>query len=360
MRMRWSVRLAIALGMLAGGVLSITWSWTFTRLGRLDYGAAIAANLSRWVPASETFDAESRARAESIARAALPSYPQTRPVRFEDRRIESADGAEIPIRIYWPERAGDDPASAWPFYLDLHGGGWRLGGDHLFHEQVLALAGRIPAIVVSVDYRLAPEYPFPTPLEDCRTALHWIVEHGESIGGDPTRIAIGGSSAGANLAAALALRARDEGGPEIAFEYLEMPATDLSGTRQWRSYDETGDRYGLKVSSLETMFEDYVPDPRARIHPYVSPLLEGDLSGLPPTLVVTALFDPLRDQGEAYARRLEDAGVRVELHREEGALHGFVGSPARARRIQAMAAAAIREALYARPTVPVAGRPSAS
>ena len=153
-------------------------------------------------------------------------------------------------------------------------------------------------------------------------------------------------SAGGNLAAALALRVRDLGGPRIAFQYLLVPATDLSGTREWHSYDEAGSGYILTVSGIEEMIEAYVPDLRERMDPYVSPLLEGDLSGLPPALVVTALFDPLRDQGEAYARRLEAAGVPVRLHREKGALHGFLGSPDRARRVQAMAAEAVREALY--------------
>ena len=154
---------------------------------------------------------------------------------------------------------------------------------------------------------------------------------------------MGGSSAGGNLSAALALKMRDEQGPKIVFQYLSVPATDLSDTREWVSYDQAASGYVLTVEGIRGMAEAYAPSPAERMNPYVSPLLEGDLSGLPPALVVTALFDPLRDQGEAYATRLEAAGVPVELIRED-ALHGLLGSPERARRIQGVAAASIRKA----------------
>jgi acetyl esterase len=201
------------------------------------------------------------------------------------------------------------------------------------------------AIVVSVDYRLAPEDPYPAALDDCYAVLLWLHEHGAELGGDPERIAVGGGSAGGNLAAAVALKARDLGGPPLRFQYLLVPATDLSGTRNWSSFEETADAYVLKVSGIAQMIDRYVPDPALRSSPYVSPLLAEDLSGLPPALVVTNLFDPLRDQGEAYAERLREAGVPVTLHREPGSLHGFIGSPDRAARVQAMAAGKVRAAL---------------
>lgn len=342
--MRWSVRLAIALGMLAGAVFAVTYSWTFTRLGRLDYRAALVAKLASLGTSAPTLDAGARAGANAWTSSLLAEYPTPANVSYEDRTIPTPDGAQIPIRIYRPEPT--EPGAALPFYLDLHGGGWWMGNGFPFHGGMLDFSARTQAIVVSVDYRLAPEHPFPIPFDDCHTALRWIVREGTSLGGDPARIAIGGSSAGGNLAAALAIRARDEGGPALAFQLLMIPATDLSGTRDWHSFDEAGEGYVLTVVGIEQMIDAYVPDPRARMNPNVSPLLEGDLSGLPPALVVTALFDPLRDQGEAYARRLEDAGVPVELHREPGALHGFLGSPSRARRIQAMTAEAVRRALY--------------
>jgi acetyl esterase len=350
LRIRWPLRVAIVLGMLAGAFASVTYSWTFTRLGRLDYNAAIIAKIATLTAGDPEFTPEARSSANAYTRGLLPEYPANSQVRVEDRQIPTPDGAEIPIRLYLPEAAGNQegsPASGpLPFYLDIHGGGWWMGDGFVFESAMIDFAERTNAIVVSVDYRLAPEHPFPTPLDDCHTALVWIAEHGAALGGDPTRIAIGGGSAGGNLSAPLALRVRNEGGPKIAFQYLLVPATDISGTREWHSYDEAGSGYVLTVEGMERMIEAYVPERLERMNPYVSPLLEGDLSGLPPALVVTALFDPLRDQGEAYAHRLEQAGVSVELHREAGALHGFLGSPDRARRVQAMAAETLRAALH--------------
>ncbi|MBJ18568.1 MAG: alpha/beta hydrolase [bacterium] len=344
MQIRGSLRIAIGLGMLAGAFAAVTYSWTFTRIGRLDYRAALIAKAASFQGVDSELSAEMRAAANAYTMDLLPEYPANPDVRIEDRRIPTPDGAEISIRIYHPiETEREGPL---PFYLDIHGGGWWMGNGFVFHGATVDFAARTEAIVVSVDYRLAPEYPFPTPLDDCHTALSWIAANGAALGGDPTRIAIGGGSAGGNLSAALAQRARDEGGPEIAFQYLLVPATDLSGTREWQSYDEVGEGYVLTVSGMEQMVAAYVPERRERMNPYVSPLLEGDLSRLPPALVVTALFDPLRDQGEAYAHRLEDAGISVQLHREGGALHGFLGSPDRARRVQALAAEAVRAALH--------------
>lgn len=338
---RLSLRLATLLGVLVGGLLAISYSWTFTPLGRLDYRAAVIAKLaSLGDDEPMALTPEARAEADERTRAMLSTIPSRPGVAIEEHTVPADDGATIPVRVYHP-----DASRTPPFYLDIHGGGWWMGGGFLFEPEAIDLAARSGAIVVSVDYRLAPEHPHPTPLDDCWSVLRWIAREGASLGGDPTRIAVGGSSAGGNLAAALALRARHEGGPPIAFQVLQVPATDLSGTREWHSYDQAGEGYVLTVDGIEQMIEAYVPEPARRMHPFVSPLLEGDLSGLPPALVVTALFDPLRDQGEAYARRLEAAGVPVRLHREEGALHGFIGSPERARRIRAMVAEALREAL---------------
>jgi acetyl esterase len=338
-----TTRLAIALGALFGTCLAVTWSWTFTSIGRLDYRAALVAKMASWQSGEIEMTPGARAAANRMTAAMLPVYPDDPQVRFEDRRVPSADGVTVPIRIYTPSTEGPPP-----FFLDIHGGGWWMGNGFPFHTNMVAFAAQTGAIVISVDYRLAPEHPYPAALEDCEAVLRWMAAEGASLGGDPSRIAVGGGSAGGNLAAALALKMRDEGGPSIAFQYLLVPATDLSGTRDWRSYDETENRYVLTVAGIQSMIEAYVPDAIRRMDPYVSPLLEGDLSGLPPALVVTALFDPLRDQGEAYARRLEDAGVPVALHREP-ALHGMMASPERGKRVQSMAAEAVREALALRP-----------
>ena len=338
--MRAATRLGIALGVLAGALAAIVWSWTFTPLGRLDLQAAIVARLaSLGVDASMEMSPEARAAANDATRAMAAWAGEEAGVPFEDRAVPGPDGS-IPVRIYTP--ASDEPL---PFYLDIHGGGWWMGNGYLMHDRMRVLASAVPAIVVSVDYRLAPEHPYPAALEDCEAVLRWIATEGGALGGDPSRIAIGGASAGGNLAAALVLKMRDEGGPAIASQYLAVPATDLSGTREWRSYEEAYEGYVLTVAGIEQMIDAYVPEPRLRMEPYVSPLLEGRLEGLPPTLVVTALFDPLRDQGEAYARRLEAAGVPVTLHRED-ALHGFLGSPERANLVHMRAVDFVRRTLH--------------
>ena len=332
-------RIALVLLVVVVTALGVSYSWTFTPIGRLDYVPAVLAKLVLWqdAPAEFTPDAR-RAANEQVARM-LSSIEATPLARTEDREIPSPDGHGIPVRIYWPDATGP-----LPLYLDIHGGGWWMGDGFVFDPVTAAFAAGTQAIVVSVDYRLAPEHPFPAALDDCAAVLNWMHANAAELGGDPGRIAIGGGSAGGNLAAALTLRTRDEGGPELAFQYLFVPVTDLTATTQWPSYTEAGDAYLLKVSQLGQVFGAYVPDESERANPYVSPLLAEDLSGLPPAFIVTAHFDPLRDQGEAYARKLEGAGVRVQLHRER-ALHGMVGSFDRAQRVEGMAIGMVREAL---------------
>lgn len=336
---RWALRSLFAVTALILVSAGISYSWTFTPIGRLDYPAAVIAKVSSWQTAAPELTPEARRTANARVEQMLAGLEPTSLARIEDRAVPGPGGHAIPVRIYWPEAPGP-----LPLYLDIHGGGWWMGNGFPFHPATTAFAAATGAIVVSVDYRLAPEHPFPAALDDCAAVLRWMVANAGMLGGDPERIAIGGASAGGNLAAVLALRMRDEDGPEIAFQYLFVPATDLSGRTEWPSYAEAGDAYVLKASQLGIMFAAYVPDPADRKQPYVSPLLAEDLSGLPPALVVTAHFDPLRDEGEAYAQALEAAGVPVTLHREQG-LHGMIGSPGRAGRVQRMAAEAMREAL---------------
>jgi acetyl esterase len=320
-------------------VAGVTYSWTYTPLGRLDYAAAIIAKLMSWQRGPLELTPE--ARAEANARTArMFMSDEDVAMRTENRTIESPDGHPVPIRIYWPEAKGP-----LPLYLDIHGGGWWMGNGYIFEPRTKALAAAAETIIVSVDYRLAPEHPYPTPLDDCHAALLWMHRSARELGGDPDRIAIGGGSAGGNLAAALALRLRDEGGPRLLFQSLMIPATDLSGTQSWPSFEQTGDRYMLTVSGLKQMYDAYVPDRRTRLSPYVSPLLAQSHAGLPPALVITAHFDPLRDEGVAYAKKLEAAGVPVELVQERG-LHGFAGSPDRMARVGDHIARALRAALH--------------
>jgi acetyl esterase len=196
-------------------------------------------------------------------------------------------------------------------------------GDIDTHDTIChRLAAGVPALVVSVDYRLAPEHPFPAAVDDCEAATAWASDHAAEFGGDPARLAVAGDSAGGNLAAVVTRRARDSGGPPIAFQLLIYPSTD--GTRALPSHAENGTGYLLDTESMEWFGHHYLgeTDPR---HPDVSPLFIEDLTGLPPALVVTAEFDPLRDEGEAYAERLRLAGVRATTSRYDGMIHAFYG-----------------------------------
>ena len=232
-----------------------------------------------------------------------------------DERV-AVDGGEVAVRIYTPAGEGARPALVY-----LHGGAWWLGDLDQADGGCRWIAAEVGCIVVSVDYRLAPEHPFPIPFEDCFAATAWVAREATRLGIDPTRIAVGGGSAGGNLAAAVALAARDRGGPALCFQLLDIPATDAS--MKSASIAENAEGYLLTRAGMEQGWGYYLQRAEHRGHAYASPLLAPDLAGLPPALVTTAEFDPLRDEGEAYARRLEAAGVSVELHRFDGMIHGF-------------------------------------
>ncbi|HWH32631.1 MAG TPA: alpha/beta hydrolase, partial [Egibacteraceae bacterium] len=183
------------------------------------------------------------------------------------------------------------------------------------------LANRARAVVVSVGYRLAPEHPYPAALEDALAAVTWAADEADALGADGGRLAVAGDSSGGNLAAAACLWARDHGGPTIAAQCLVYPVTDLEpDDGSWREF---GQGANLDAGDMEWFNANYAADPRRRAEPYASPLRAPDLSGLPPAIVATASHDILRDQGEAYARRLEGAGVAVFARRYEGLVHGF-------------------------------------
>jgi len=226
-------------------------------------------------------------------------------------------GRTIGARLYRPEEAGDSP----PLLLFYHGGGWVIGDLESHDATVRALARASGAAVLSVDYRLAPETKFPGPLEDCYDALLWAVEHAADLGIDPSRIAVAGDSAGGNLAAAVAIRARDEGGPTLAHQLLIYPVTDADFGRQ--SYMTNGDgAYFLSTAMMQWFWAHYV-DEMAAPHSHAAVLQHEDLSGLPPATVVVAQYDPLRDEGIAYAEALASAGVAVETEEAPGMIHGF-------------------------------------
>ena len=234
----------------------------------------------------------------------------------QEIRLPVTDGT-IDLRIYRPQGPGPHPA-----HIFLHGGGWVAGSIHeTFVDTVCRerCAGT-NAVVVAVDYRKAPENPSPIPLEDCHAALTWLVEHAAEHGVRPDLITVGGQSAGANLTAALAIKARDEGGPRIAMQLLEVPALDLTLTQP--SYTTLGTGYGLETSDIKRMVAWYAgTDPVAIRSPYVSPLFAGDLSGLPRTHVMSAEYDPTRDDGELWVTRLQDAGVPATFSLQYGHVH---------------------------------------
>ena len=241
--------------------------------------------------------------------------PEVKIAAVEDRRIPGPAG-EIPVRIYRPEGKAPLPALVY-----FHGGGWVIGSIETHDGSCRDLANRAGCVVVSVDYRLAPEHRYPAAAEDCLAATRWVAENAAALGADPKRIAIGGDSAGGNLAAVVALMARDRRGPPLRFQLLIYPVTDADLTRA--SYRENAEGYLLTTKAMEWFWGHYVPDAAQRKEPYAAPLQAKDLAGLPPAFVITAQYDPLRDEGEAYAKRLQQAGVRTALKRYEGAIHGF-------------------------------------
>lgn len=262
--------------------------------------------------------------------------------KVENRAI-SVDGGEIAVRIYTP--AGEGP---FPVLIYYHGGGWVIGNLDTVDVPCRMLANRAGCVVVSVDYRLAPEHKFPTATEDAYAAVKWVEEQAASIGVDPSRIAVGGDSAGGNLAAVVALMAREQGGPVLAYQMLIYPVTNHSYDTD--SYRENAEGYFLTKSTMEWFWNHYLRDEHDGQNPHASPLLAKDLSGLPPALVITAGFDPLRDEGEAYAERLKTAGVPVEATRYDGMIHGFFWMPgvlAKAHYGINQAANALKQAFYA-------------
>ncbi len=238
----------------------------------------------------------------------------------EDRVLPGAGGA-IPVRLYTPRGARERR----PALVYFHGGGW-VRGDLETHDRVCRfLAAGAECLVVSVDYRRAPEARFPAAVEDAFAATRWVAEHASEIGADPGRLAVGGDSAGGNLAAVVALLARDAGGPALQFQLLVYPVTDSS--LETASYEENASGYGLTRADMAWYWKQYLPDGAAGKDVRASPLRAQNLRGLPPALVITAEYDPLRDEGEAYGRRLRDAGVRVTVTRYPGMVHGFFGLP---------------------------------
>lgn len=256
--------------------------------------------------------------AREAASEMFPAPDQPEPVGdVMELQIQGPDNNDLPIRVYVPDSEGPHPA-----LIYLHGGGWVLGDVDMFDPTCRALTNAADRTVISVDYRLAPEHQFPAPLEDAYAALEWTAENAEAMQIDPEDIAIGGDSAGGNLAAAAALLARDRDGPSIDRQVLIYPVTDYAFDTD--SYEENGEGYLLSKSDMEWFWDQYLRDEIDGKNTYAAPLQATDLADLPPATVVTCGFDPLRDEGAAYADALRDAGVDVNHLQYGDCIHGAI------------------------------------
>lgn len=275
--------------------------------------------------------------------ALIPLGGEPEPVSMVDGREIPGPLGPIPIRIYTPEGQGP-----FPVLVFFHGGGWVIG-DLDTHDSICRLLTRSAGcITVSVDYRLAPEYKYPAARDDCYAATKWVAENAETINGDPQRLAVGGDSSGGNLAAVVALMARDQGEPHLAYQLLITPVTDYykPGTP---SYQENAEGYFLTRDDMVWFWNHYVSSEEEARHPYASPLQAENLYGLPPAMIITAEFDPVRDEGERYAARLKDAGVSVVSIRYPGQMHLFMnmaGAIDQGKRALADASTGLRFALH--------------
>jgi acetyl esterase/lipase len=256
-------------------------------------------------------------RARELVQAMLAVRPAGEPVASVEDRLIPGPAGPIPIRIYTP-----DGSAPFPVLVFLHTSGWMNGNLDIQDPLCRRITNRAGCIVVAVDYRLAPENPFPAAIEDSFAATQWAETHASEFKGDPTRIAIGGDSAGGNMATVVALMARDRGGPKLAFQLLMFPATDFRFNTS--SMEELGEGYNVTKAQMIWIRENYLPDQSDWTNPLASPLLAPDLSSLPPALIIYAEYDPLRDDAEGYAGRLHKEGVSVKASRYNGMIHDFI------------------------------------
>jgi acetyl esterase len=298
------------------------------------------------------------ARAGHRAAAAASLGPDYQPIALAEVSDRVVAGS-VPVRVYRPDAPGPRPAVAF-----AHGGGWVLGDLDTHDETCRYLSQALAAVVVAVDYRRAPEHSYPAAIDDYWAAVCWLAENAAGLGADPGALAVVGDSAGGHLAAAATLRARAAGGPAIAVQALAYPVTDATmstAADPLGSYVTRADDYGLSAASMAWFVDYYLPDSAARAWPDNSPLLVEDLSGLPPAVIATAEFDPLRDEGARYARRLGQAGVPVTWLPGDGLVHSFLRltrqsrAAARARRAFADA---ISATLAVRPASPSPASPA--
>jgi acetyl esterase len=259
--------------------------------------------------------------ARQLFRETRPAATPT-PAEIGAVRDLTADGpgGPIPVRVYRP--AGVAAGTALPVLVYYHGGGWVIGDLDTHDVQCRQITAEAGITVVAVDYHLAPEHKFPAAVDDAWAATRWVVARAGELGVDPARLAVAGDSAGGNLAAVVALMARDAGGPAIALQVLIYPVTDVGA--ESKSYSDFAEGYMLTRDGMRWFTSHYLKTPSDAQDWRVSPLRAASLAGLPPALVITAGFDPLRDEGAAYARRLTEAGGQVDYINYGGMIHGFM------------------------------------
>lgn len=334
MTFKWRYILYLVLIIIAAG-LAYAYRATYTPYGRLDYRAALSLRLLS-IPMTIRPDPDSDlAFSMPINSFYMISLilPKEKVSKVKDVTIPGK-GVEVPARVYWPEGA-DATQSPLPLIVYFHGGGFTTGSVDIFDHLTRSLSNAAHAIVVSVDYRLAPAHPYPAALDDCYAALEWGAQNARSLGGDPAKLAVGGDSAGGNLAAVMALKARDAGGPKIAAQIMYYPATDLTDT-PYDSKTHFADGYGLSKEAETAFHQAYVGKVENTKDRYISPLYAPSLDGLPPALVIIGGFDPLHDSAQAYVKRLLQAGVPVTFHQYPEMVHGFMSIPLFSQRRKAL------------------------
>lgn len=280
--------------------------------------AALLPVLNTGFPAVEKMGG---AEARAAVRSRYRPPPQARPIGAIEERKLSGPAGDIPVRIYWP--AAPSGALA-PMVVFAHGGGFVFCDLDTHDDLCRSLANGIGAVVVSVDYRLAPEARWPAAAEDVYVVLCWVARRGDELGGDATKLVVAGDSAGGNLAAVTTILARDRGGPDIAGQALLYPV--IAANFDTESYRRFGSGFYNTRAAMAWYWDQYVPDIGDRAHPHAAPL-HADLRGLPPAVVVTAGFDPLHSEGKSYAEALAAQGVPVLYRDYAGAIHGFMTMP---------------------------------
>ena len=301
----------------------VSYRLTCTPHGKLSYLAAMSLNFTTFgyrykpdsaidfhlpLPINLLFPLSSLLPNESVAKT-------------EDIKVKGGDG-EIPARVYWPRKTAECHGSL-PVIVYFHGGGFVVGSVNDFDDLTRSLANATHAIVVSVEYRLAPRHPYPAAIEDGCAAVRWVAENAESLGADPEKLVIAGDSAGATISAVVTHLMQENDDPKITGQILYYPHTDLRGT-PYDSFVKFRDGYGLSSEMIDGFHEAYLGHVDDLSHPYVSPLLTENFKNLPPALIVTAGFDPLHNSGELYAKKLSENHVPVTYFDYKDMIHGFI------------------------------------